>query len=448
MVQPQTGDNNILIMIRKDFFRISGIVIIFVALILIVNSCKKNPNPPELTTADVSNITQSSAMSGGNVTDDGGATVIERGVCWNTFENPTISYYRTIEDGEMGYFTSSITELTPNTLYYIRAYATNEAGTGYGNQITFTTILVLPSSLTTRTVSSITASGAVSGGNITDDGGGTITEKGVCWSTTENPSISNSKTIDGSGKEGFNSYITDLDPVTTYYVRAYSTNGSGTSYGNQLSFTTTAEENNPVIFNPDLTYNSVSDVNGNSYKTIQIGNQVWMAENLKCTNYNDGSAIANIIDDVSWNSVTTGAYCWYNNDISNKEIYGALYNWYSLSTEKLCPTGWHIPDDAEWMTLIDNIGGMAVAGGKMKEISTIHWLNPNTGATNESGFTGLPGGVRSVEGYFNLIRSNGRYWKSGNLNIIEISYDSGEVNTDTGCIWRRGMSVRCLKDQP
>jgi uncharacterized protein (TIGR02145 family) len=415
-------------------------------MILILNSCKKKPSQPILTTESVSSITQTSAVSGGNVIDNGGVSVVERGVCWNTSGDPTVRHDRTIEDGESGSFTSTLSGLTANTLYYVRAYATNEIGTGYGNQVTFKTLPVLSLALTTREVASITATAAVSGGNITDDGGGIITVKGVCWATTENPTINHSKTTDGSGTGLYNSYLTGLASVTIYYIRAYATNSAGTTYGNQLSFTTTVTKSNPIIFNPDLTYNLVSDIDGNSYKTIQIGTQIWMAENLKSTKYSDGSIISNIIDDESWNTIVTGAYCWFNNDISNKDVYGVLYNWYAVSTGKLCPAGWHIPGHTEWLYMISHIGGVSVGGGRMKEAGSSHWLSPNTGATNESGFTALPGGIRTVSGYFQGIGSTGRWWKSTEGDVIEVSYDSGEVKIDAGCVYRRGLSVRCLKD--
>lgn len=423
------------------------ILIILVALFLTCNSsCKKKPFSPVLITADVTNITQTSALCGGTVTDNGGASIVKRGVCWNTSSDPTVSHNMTFEGGGPGSFNSYLSGLVPGTLYYVRAYATNEVGVGYGNQVIFSTLPTLSITLTTAEVTSISSKAAVSGGNITRDGGETITEKGVCWATTENPTISNFKTIDGTGSGLYNSYLTGLDPVTTYYIRAYATNIAGTAYGNQLSFTTTVSENKPIIFNPGLIYSTVSDIEGNIYKTILINTRVWMAENLKTTKYNDGSYISNIIDDESWNSIATGSYCWFNNDISNKDTYGALYNWYAVNSGKLCPTGWHIPSHEEWLNMISFIGDLKVAGGRMKEVDTLHWLSPNTGATNESGFTAIPGGIRTVSGYFEGIGNFSRWWKSSGENVIEISFNSGEIKIDVGCIWRRGLSVRCLKD--
>ncbi|MBI5010148.1 MAG: fibrobacter succinogenes major paralogous domain-containing protein, partial [Bacteroidia bacterium] len=137
----------------------------------------------------------------------------------------------------------------------------------------------------------------------------------------------------------------------------------------------------------------VSDIDGNVYQTVTIGTQVWMKENLKTTKLNDGIALPNVIDNAAWAALTTTGYCWYNNDATTyKSTYGALYNWYAVNTGKLCPIGWHVPSDDEWTLLTTFRGGYSVAGGKLKETGTLHWTSPNTGATNETGFTALPGG--------------------------------------------------------
>lgn len=210
-----------------------------------LTSCKKEKiiELPSVTTSPVQDITTSSASSGGNVTADGGAAVTARGICWNTSQNPTVSLTKansgtTTNGTGIGTFTSSITDLSPGTTYYVRAYATNSKGTAYGTQQSFTTTAVL-STVTTTNASSVTSTSASSGGNITADGGASVTARGVCWSTSQNPTITNSKTSDGSGTGSFTSSITGLSPGITYYARAYATNSIGTAYGNQISFTTT-----------------------------------------------------------------------------------------------------------------------------------------------------------------------------------------------------------------
>lgn len=194
---------------------------------------------PVITTTAVSGLTSIAATSGGTVSSDGGATVSARGVCWSLSQNPTTADSKTVIGTGTGSFTSSITGLTPGTTYYIRAYATNSIGTAYGNQITTTTTVDIPV-LTTTAVSAITSSGGASGGTITSNGGATITVSGICWSINQGPTIADSKTTNGTSTGGFASSVSGVNPSTTYYVRAYATNSSGTAYGNQVSFTTSA----------------------------------------------------------------------------------------------------------------------------------------------------------------------------------------------------------------
>ena len=198
-----------------------------------------DPESPIVTTAEVTDITQTTAVSGGNVTDDGGAAVTARGVCWSTSQNPTISDNHTSDGNGTGSFTSNLTNLTANTTYYVRAYATNENGTSYGEQKSFTTLqnIELPT-VTTADVTDITQNTAVSGGNVTDDGGAAVTARGVCWSKDPNPTIDNSFISNGNGTGSFTIEISGLTSATTYYVRAYATNSEGTSYGEQKTFTT------------------------------------------------------------------------------------------------------------------------------------------------------------------------------------------------------------------
>jgi len=195
----------------------------------------------------------------------------------------------------------------------------------------------------------------------------------------------------------------------------------------------------------------LKDSEGNIYTTIKIGSQVWMGENLRTTIYKDGTAIPLVTDNTAWGQLYTPGYCWYNNDPSSyKSIYGALYNWHTVNTGKLCPAGWHVPTDAEWTTLTTYLGGEAAAGGKLKGTGTVYWQNPNTGATNETGFTALPGGTRSATGLFLTIGQYGQLWSAtaySNFNAWSRSMIYNYSN-----IYRNyhdkniGFSVRCLKD--
>jgi uncharacterized protein (TIGR02145 family) len=191
----------------------------------------------------------------------------------------------------------------------------------------------------------------------------------------------------------------------------------------------------------------VTDADGNVYNTVIIGTQCWMKENLKTTKYNDSTAIPNVTDNTAWVQLSTPGYCFYNNDVATyKNTYGALYNWYAVNTGKLCPAGWHVPSDAEWQVLVDYLGGDHVAGGKLK--STSGWNSPNTGATNSSGFTALPGGNRGDGSWYKGY--SGTWWSS----TEEISTHAWERNLgwNSSDMYKYasgkydGYSVRCVRD--
>lgn len=226
----------------KKQIKIWFCLLIEIGLLILPNSCKKEKEgeqgqPPILTTGNVYSIKAITANCGGDITNDGGATVTARGVCWSTIQNPTIADSKTADGTGKGTFKSEITGLTATTIYYVKAYATNSAGTAYGNELNFKTLPVIPI-ITTALITGITTNSAISGGNITSDGGGEITVSGVCWSTAQNPTKEDRKTTDGSATGSFTSKITDLTGNTLYYVRAYATNSAGTAYGNQQTFQT------------------------------------------------------------------------------------------------------------------------------------------------------------------------------------------------------------------
>lgn len=210
-------------------------------------------------------------------------------------------------------------------------------------------------------------------------------------------------------------------------------------------------------FNDTKTYGTMTDQDGNVYKTITIGTQTWMAENLRSTKFRDGTVIPNICYG-EWNIHETGVYCSYNNTTDAVFIatYGRLYNWYTVTnSHNIAPEGWHVPNDAEWTTLITQLGGEKAAGGKMKETGTTHWVTPNTGATNESGFTGLPGGLRGSGGpepFFNFIGACGYYWSSTEPGPDFFVGDYCHLSCDNASVYRYndnkaiGLAVRLVKD--
>ena len=460
----------------KNFIKSIGIV--FLIIMAILHSCKKDKTtPPVLTTAEPTEITQKTVRSGGNITSDGGEEIIIAGICWSTSANPSVKDKHTNDAKESGSFTSRLEGLTPDTRYYLRAYAYNKADLGYGNEVTFTTSPIALATLTTAIIDSITYSTAICGGNITFDGGGAIIERGICWAVHQNPTTNNDRTLVGIGTGSFTSEIKCLSFATTYYVRAYATNSAGTAYGDQLSFTT--QGTNPIIFNPDLIYGYIQDIDGNCYKTIQIGDQTWMAENLKTTRYNDGSPIPNVVDPDEWINLLikshdpstheltyeiTGAFCWYNNDsAANENDYGKLYNFGAAESGKICPAGWHVPDADEWSSLcnpyriiefpIDPNNPYGILGNELMERGTNHW--DESLGTNETGFTALPGGLRDYS-LFNGIGIKGYYWSSDRAGISygtnaafrPIPFGDGYGETPLLSILNvtKGLSIRCKKD--
>jgi uncharacterized protein (TIGR02145 family) len=197
----------------------------------------------------------------------------------------------------------------------------------------------------------------------------------------------------------------------------------------------------------------VVDIDGNRYNTVKIGTQIWMAENLKTTRYNDGTKIPAVKDSASWMNLTTGALCYYKNDsVTYNATYGPLYNWYAVNTGKLAPTGWHVPTDAEWTTLTNYLGGLDVAGGKLKETGTSHWQSPNTGATNETGFTAIPAGRRDPGTNFQVCGWIAAFWSSTiypywNAALgRELASDIISVYQNNPPSRTQGRSIRCVKD--
>lgn len=310
--------------------------------------------------------------------------------------------------------------------------------------------------LTTDNVSIVLQTTATCGGNITSEGSDKVLERGICWNNSQNPTIYNNKTIDGTGKGSFISNLINLTPSTTYYVRAYATNSVGTNYGNQVIFKTTSN----IL---DGTIGSVTDIEGNVYATVYIAGMEWMSANLKVTKYNDGTNIPYIADYSTWSNLTSTAFCWYNaspyslDSINYVNTYGFLYNGYFVDdlvnwNKDICPIGWHVPTDAEWTTLTTYLGGSNIAGKKLKEVGVSHWLNNTLLTTNETNFTALPAGYRTWDiGVFCDVGNYGEWWSStesiydsSRVYNIEMKGSLNNVHRDN-CRKKDGFSIRCVK---
>ena len=276
-----------------------------------------------------------------------------------------------------------------------------------------------------------------------------------------------SQTINSTGSSGLTAKLNagnlnNGDGVLNYAVTGTPTTEGKANFainfgGKSCSITldVAASTQNPQSgYGPDI-----KDIEGNTYKTVSIGEQVWMAENLKVTQYNDGSIIPNVTQNTTWENTLSGAWCYINNTPPTNTKYGKLYNWYVIDkatngNKNVCPTGWHVPDTNEWNTLFDNLGGFFIAGGNLKEIGTTNWQSPNAGATNISLFTALPGGMRRYTGPFVEFGKQGFWWsstpiediygtkRSHYINLYESNTTALTINYD----YKGAMSIRCIKD--
>jgi uncharacterized protein (TIGR02145 family) len=423
--------------------------------VISIDNAMKTDRVPNVITNLITSISQTTASSGGNITSDGGAIVTERGVVWSTSPNPTILLSTKTKDGTgTGTFSSSITGLLPNTTYFVKAYATNSVGTGYGNEVSFKTQTengIFEPTVITSPAGEVSYTTITSGGNVTYNGSSDVIARGVIWSKTEVPTITlTTKTVNGIGNGSFFSYLFGLTPNTTYYLRAYATNSAGlTGYGKVDTIRTRVWENCP---------STIKDIDNNVYNVVTIGFQCWTKENMKVSKYSNGDEIPIIINGLTWASLTTGSRCWYLNDsVTYENPYGNLYNWYAASDPRgVCPNGWHVPTDSEWTTLTDYLGGEGVAGGKMKATGNAY-EEGNIGASNSSGFTGYGGGFREgiqepgyFDGQFGRIKLDGRFWSSSSYNnlwawsqaLIYYNQTIGRGPEKKG----RGFSIRCLRN--
>lgn len=295
------------------------------------------------------------------------------------------------------------------------------------------------SSVETYSPRYIASKAATIGCYVSSDGGSAIVACGLYISISASPETSGIALQMGNDTGLFMGQVTGLNPATQYYIKAYAKNSVGESLGEELSFTTPA---------------TVADYDNNVYETVKIGNQTWMAKNLKTSHYLNGDPLNSTTPatlDIS--AEVAPAYHWaYDGNEANVSVYGKLYTWYSITDpRKVCPTGWHIPSDAEWTILETALGGYAIAGKKLKEYGNSHWLSPyNIDATNESCFTLLPGGYRSITGAFFLLQNSSYLWTStaGDAdNSWSRLLEAGNASVGrTGLNKSSGASVRCIKD--
>jgi uncharacterized protein (TIGR02145 family) len=357
--------------------------------------------------------------------------------------------------------------------YVIKVIVSDGTLTAEGD-ITIYVDKTLAPSVITAEVTNITGTSATSGGNVTDDGGAEITARGVVWNTSQQPTLTSNDgyTTDGAGIGSFTSIITGLNSETQYYVRAYATNSQGTAYGDQVGFTT------------PTTTGTVTDIDGNIYQTIKMGNQWWMAENLRVSRYRNEDDIPTGLSDTDWQNTTSGAYAIYahgdvdgiNSDEEMVNAYGKLYNWYAVvDNRSLCPTGWRVPSDGDWTALVDYLVAQGYpnqrnnpngAGNALKSRRQVNSPLGAPWATSEHprwdshsthhgldifGFSGLPGGCHYYDGSYGTIGTYGYWWSStedyaGYAWFRNLGYLFGIVGRHD-YFNPGGFSVRCLRDE-
>jgi len=389
------------------------------------------------------------------VKTDGGSPVTARGICWSTKNLPTLADNKTIDGAGLGSFTTRISDLDPCTTYNFSAYATNIFKTTYA-LLNFT--VHLAPQVSTNNVLSSAPTTAVVIWSLDHEGVSPVTSQGVCWNTSPQPTITDYKTENWSNILSSLFYkctLNGLSSNTTYYLRAFSTNLSGTCYGNEYSFSL-EQFNEP----------SVSDIDGNLYHTVTIGTQVWMVENLKTARYRNGDPIPNVADGNEWKNLTTGAYCNVDDDHHIYDDYfkyshGKLYNWYAVNDSRgIAPAGWHVPSKDEYITLINYLknngyGDVAKSLAAKTCWRTYYKELTDLATNNSSGFTGYPEGSReSITAAFDGIGSEGKWWtaseSNGNVSFLRLNLGSlpmsGSPNIYLTQFKMNGFSVRCIKD--
>lgn len=385
---------------------------------------------PVLSTATISSISYTSSISGGTVISDGGSSIIERGTIWATTPNPTIevNVSKTVSGTGTGSFVSELTDLLPNTQYYVRAYAFNEVGVSYGNELTFTTNELGVPVLSMGAIQNIGYVSAFTTVDVTDNAGSAISKIGICWSTSSNPSVDDFKTEldNSSGISG--ELFKNLDPNTTYYARSFAINSVGVGYGPEVSFTTLG---------------TTTDIDGNVYGVVKVNGKLWMKENLKVTKFSNGDAIPtttnNVINEID------PKYQWvYNNDNANLPD-GRLYTWFvATDSRNVCPSGFHVPS-------LNELGTLGDAAYDLRQVGTDNWTDAN--GTNTTGFNAVGAGLRVGTNEY-VIQNVGMILVStdsdpGNDNssmskFISVNYGNQVENYSHSK--KYGISIRCTAD--
>lgn len=403
-----------------------------------------NKKLPVLVTSEIHDITSSSAICGGEIIVDGGEQISSKGVCWkNAMERwgmpqePTVNDNKVITGTGPGNYSAEVSNLEPGTTYYVRAFAINENGIGYGPEKTFKTKGALPI-VAVKQAANITAStvefeGLVNPANITTE---VYFEYGATRSYGKKAIVTPSS-LYGDLPLKVKVNVGGLLSGTTYHFRLKAENALGSIYSQDMTFKTA---------------DNVFDIDGNSYDVVTIGDGEWLKQNLKTTRYRDGSVIKLVSNDLSWSSTDSGAYCSYNKKNEFITSNGALYNWYAVMDPRgLCPAGWHVPTNEELIELVTFLGGPEIAGGKMKANGTLYWSESGSAADNCSNFSAQGSGFRDQTGIFAGHMEIAYFWSSTEYSHThgisrKLYYDNPMISF-SGNFKKSGFSVRCIKDR-
>jgi uncharacterized protein (TIGR02145 family) len=409
--------------------------------ILLITNCKTEEllKVTKLTTGTITNIKHNSASASATFIDIGD-NVSSYGHCWNTSGAPTISdeKYTVSSTAKKGEYISSLNGLTGNTKYFVRAYAQDGEQVVYGEEVNFSTIsspfISISSPINTDHWVGGETHSITWNDNVDENVNIALYKNGIVNQTIQSNAQSNGQ-------------FDWLLPNNIVYAPDYKIRI--TSVANSNIF---AESQSFIVSEISGTTGILADNSLNTYTTIKIGKQWWMAQNLETWRFNDGEDIPYVVHGVAWRDYITPAYGYYEDNTENRETYGNFYNWYAVSTGKLCPIGWHVPTHVEWNELEDFLGEYLIAGDKMKESGPAHWYPPNNKATNSSGFTALPAGIRDYsDGQYMAIKEFTGWWCSNSSSEFEafshgIDYRFSNVIIHDNDSKKYGFSVRCIKD--
>jgi uncharacterized protein (TIGR02145 family) len=443
---------------------------------------------PEVTTDSISGIEALQATCHYTVVNDGGGTLKNRGICWDYDPDVNLEKENVKKAegyGYVGTYAVAMTNLEAGMTYYVRAYATNETGVAYGEELSFTTLSLDLAEITTVKPASISPFSAIIGGVISYDGGTTVTERGICFATHTTPTIADTKVTRGMGPGWFVATAENLTPNTTYYVRAYATNGDGTAYGEEYSFTT---RNNPSTF--VCGESAVEDYDGNKYPTVALGSQCWMGSNLRVTHYSDGTELEKRVNPSGSANYDKKRYTNCNTAFPDSPEFGYVYSFAAVlnaavsgqdagstanpsGIQGICPTGWHVPSAAEYSQMFSyisshNLCPEAYPSSVSKAVSsTVGWIKgtglnePKPGAisyepelNNTSGLNFYPTGMLTGSSStfewesctFLATTEYGSRPTSFYKSFYSYTNDLGTPTFHSSINLNRQMPVRCVKD--